>query len=160
MATQVRTTKLDRGNEVIIETITITSADASTNFKIDLPPGMYELAFIVYSAATMNTANSTVGGIAPYLDAAQTIVADTPFGIYDADDVYSSAVATTYTLANASTAAKYFVLNGLFGSVSTILGTAGEHGPFVLPYGLRVSFTKSGTPNAGSVTLVVVARRV
>lgn len=117
-----------------------------------MAPGVYELSLIVRTTATFNAAVS-IGTIKPFLNAEQTVVADTPFNLGDADD---TAGTTVTSVSVSTTAAKAYNLVGQFGNG---LANAG-HGPFPIPFGLQITFTKSTSPDAGALTVELIAARM
>ena len=161
MATQVRDMKIFRP-ETIIHKLNLKYTDTTTSYKLNMGAGVYEVKLIVHTVSNLTvnpvggSGGATIGLISPFLDSAQTLVADTAFRVYDANTAYGAGLATTVAIATDTAVNKYMGLTGQFGGQVTV-GT----GPWVIPCGLQITWTNSlvlGT--GGEINVIVVASRV
>jgi len=153
MATQTRNTYMYRP-ECIRHTLVLGYADATASkFALSMAPGVYKLVMLITKTVDFSHA-CKVGLIKPFLDAAQTTVADTAFNLADADD---TSTVTEHTVATGAGAqSKYYSVVGTFGGGLSNLAT----GPFAIPYGLQLTWTNATPATTGSVTVEIVASRM
>lgn len=162
MATQTRDTFMYRP-ETIVHKLVLGYADATADFKFSLAPGAYELAITVYTTAQFAgvSGGAVLGAFKPFLNKEQTIVSDQAYGLYDPNDVVTSAAVPTETLtiARTTTYAKYLLVSTGAGSAASLPSV--DHGPIGLPYGFQLSWTNTiATGTAGSLTVEIIAVRM